>query len=163
MLETKYSKVSSVVEGVRRLLTIRDAEIPELSLEKKPSGEHVDIVVIDGKRIPMLSWRYEPRMNALRNYGQKAVAENCCLNASSFVGKDVDQTGKNGSYDTLKLTMFSADVLPHLAAEVVPQLMSDVETLKAEPGKRWKFVIEKAIYFVVAAVVGYFLARVGLG
>ena len=90
MLETKYSKVSSVVEGVRRLLTIRDAEIPELSLEKKPSGEHVDIVVIDGKRIPMLSWRYEPRMNALRNYGQKAVAENCCLNASSFVGKDVD-------------------------------------------------------------------------
>lgn len=45
----------------------------------------------------------------------------------------------------------------------VEKLTSDVETLKAEPGKRWKFVIEKAIYFVVAAVVGFFLAKVGLG
>lgn len=44
----------------------------------------------------------------------------------------------------------------------VTKLSNDVETLKAEPGKRWKFVIEKAIYFVVAAVVGYFLAKAGL-
>ena len=36
MLEVKYSKVSSVEEGVRRLLTIRDMEIPELSVAKKP-------------------------------------------------------------------------------------------------------------------------------
>ena len=45
----------------------------------------------------------------------------------------------------------------------ITKLTTDVETLKAEPAKRWKFVVEKAIYFVVAAVVGYFLARVGLG
>lgn len=44
----------------------------------------------------------------------------------------------------------------------VNKLTSDVECLKAEPGKRWKFVVEKAIYFVVAAVVGFMLARVGL-
>ena len=44
----------------------------------------------------------------------------------------------------------------------VDNLTTDVETLKAEPGKRWKFVVEKAIYFVVAAVVGFILARVGL-
>ena len=44
----------------------------------------------------------------------------------------------------------------------VSKLTSDVEALKAEPGKRWKFVVEKAIYFVVAAVVGFMLARVGL-
>lgn len=43
------------------------------------------------------------------------------------------------------------------------ELRTDVETLKAEPGKRWKFVIEKTIYFVVAAVVGFILARIGLG
>lgn len=46
--------------------------------------------------------------------------------------------------------------------EKVDSLCSDVQELKSEPGKRWKFVIEKAIYIVVAAVVGYFLARVGL-
>lgn len=44
----------------------------------------------------------------------------------------------------------------------VAKLTTDVETLKAEPGKRWKFVVEKAIYFVVAAVVGFALAHVGL-
>ncbi|MBO5706413.1 MAG: hypothetical protein J6S05_05390 [Bacteroidaceae bacterium] len=44
----------------------------------------------------------------------------------------------------------------------VDKLTSKVEELEAEPGKRWKFVIEKAIYFVVAAVVGFILARVGL-
>ncbi len=44
----------------------------------------------------------------------------------------------------------------------VDNLTTDVETLKAEPGKRWKFVIEKAIYFVVAAVVGFVLAKFGL-
>lgn len=45
----------------------------------------------------------------------------------------------------------------------ITKLTTDVETLKAEPAKRWKFVVEKAIYFVVAAVVGFILARVGLG
>ena len=42
------------------------------------------------------------------------------------------------------------------------KLTTDVETLKAEPGKRWKFVVEKAIYFAVAALMGFVLARVGL-
>ena len=41
-------------------------------------------------------------------------------------------------------------------------LTRKVEIIEAEPGKRWKFVVEKAIYFVVAAVVGFFLAKVGL-
>ena len=44
----------------------------------------------------------------------------------------------------------------------IEKLTGKVERLEAEPGKRWKFVIEKAIYFVVAAVVGFMLAQVGL-
>ena len=44
----------------------------------------------------------------------------------------------------------------------INNLTSDVETLKAEPGKRWKFVIEKAIYFLVAGVMGFFLAKLGM-
>ena len=44
----------------------------------------------------------------------------------------------------------------------VTELKTDVETLKSEPAKRWKFVVEKTIYIVVAAVVGFMLARVGL-
>lgn len=44
----------------------------------------------------------------------------------------------------------------------INKLTNDVETLKAEPGKRWKFVIEKAIYFIVAAIMGFILAKFGL-
>jgi peptidoglycan hydrolase CwlO-like protein len=44
----------------------------------------------------------------------------------------------------------------------VDKLTAKVEALEAEPGKKWRFVVEKAIYFVVAAVVGFVLANVGL-
>lgn len=44
----------------------------------------------------------------------------------------------------------------------VNKLTTKVEALEAEPGNRWKFVVEKAIYLIVAAVVGFVLARVGL-
>ena len=44
----------------------------------------------------------------------------------------------------------------------INKLTTDVETIKAEPGKRWKFVVEKAIYFVVAAIMGFILAKFGM-
>jgi len=44
----------------------------------------------------------------------------------------------------------------------VERLTNKVEALEAEPGKRWKFVIEKAIYFIVAALMGFVLAKFGL-
>lgn len=47
-------------------------------------------------------------------------------------------------------------------SESVDRLAAKVETLEAEPAKKWRFVVEKAIYFVVAAVVGFVLAHVGL-
>ena len=47
--------------------------------------------------------------------------------------------------------------------EKVDGLCSDVQDLKAEPGKRWKFVVEKAVYIAVSAIMGYILARLGLG
>lgn len=45
----------------------------------------------------------------------------------------------------------------------VDKLTVKVEALEAEPAKKWRFVVEKAIYFIVAAVMGYFLAQSGLG
>lgn len=47
--------------------------------------------------------------------------------------------------------------------ESVTGLRADVQEIKQKPAKRWEFVVEKVIYIVVAAVVGYFLARAGLG
>lgn len=47
-------------------------------------------------------------------------------------------------------------------SESVDRLTGKVEALESEPGKRWRFVIEKSIYFIVAAIVGFFLAKFGL-
>lgn len=47
-------------------------------------------------------------------------------------------------------------------SDSVDRLTGKVEALEAEPGKRWKFVVEKSIYFVVAALMGFLLARAGL-
>lgn len=44
----------------------------------------------------------------------------------------------------------------------VDKLTNKVEALESEPAKKWRFVVEKSIYIIVAAVVGYFLAQVGL-
>ena len=46
--------------------------------------------------------------------------------------------------------------------EKLDQLAGDVKELKAKPGKRWEGIVEKVIGLVAAAVVGYFLARLGL-
>lgn len=44
----------------------------------------------------------------------------------------------------------------------VDKLTAKVETLEAEPGKKWRFVVEKSIYFIVGAVIAYVLSQVGL-
>jgi predicted nuclease with TOPRIM domain len=44
----------------------------------------------------------------------------------------------------------------------VDKLTAKVETLEAEPGKKWRFVVEKTIYFVVGAVIAFVLGQVGL-
>ena len=44
----------------------------------------------------------------------------------------------------------------------VDKLTSKVDALEAEPAKKWRFVVEKSIYFVVGAVIAYILSQVGL-
>ena len=48
-------------------------------------------------------------------------------------------------------------------ADTVDRLDGKVTALEGKPGKRWDGLVEKAIYIVVAAVVGFILARLGLG
>ena len=44
----------------------------------------------------------------------------------------------------------------------VKEIKSDVKSLTEKPGKRWEGIVEKVIWAVVAAVVGFLLAQVGL-
>lgn len=45
--------------------------------------------------------------------------------------------------------------------ESLDTLTGKVETLEAEPAKKWHFVVEKVIYFVLAAVMGFAMAKIG--
>lgn len=87
----------------------------------------------------------------------------------------VEQRSKSNSH-RLDAVEKNTEAVNHLATSVavmaermevtgdkVDGLCSDVQDLKAEPGKRWKFVVEKAIYIAVSAVMGFIIARIGLG
>lgn len=45
---------------------------------------------------------------------------------------------------------------------VVNEIKTDVKSLKSKPGQRWDSLADKAIWAVVAAVIGFILARIGL-
>ena len=67
--------------------------------------------------------------------------------------------------DNIKSLATSVAVMAEQMKGVKDSLTSldtKVTELEQKPAKRWEFVIEKAIYFVVAAVVGFFLAQVGM-
>ena len=87
----------------------------------------------------------------------------------------VEQRSKSNSH-RLDAVEKNTEAVNHLATSVavmaermevtgakVDGLCSDVQDLKAEPGKRWKFVVEKAVYIALSAVMGYILAKFGLG
>ena len=71
----------------------------------------------------------------------------------------VEQRSKSNSH---RLVAVMAEKV-EATGEKVDGLCTDVQELKSEPGKRWKSLVEKVIYIVVAAVVGFILARLGLG
>ena len=47
-------------------------------------------------------------------------------------------------------------------AEVVERLDSKITNIEQEPAKRWKAVVDKIIMAVVAALVGFALAKLGI-
>lgn len=46
--------------------------------------------------------------------------------------------------------------------ESVDKLTIKVEALETEPAKKWRFVVEKSMYFGIGAVLAYIFSQVGL-
>lgn len=81
-------KVTSIHAGVEKLLKIRGREVPEFTLEPRKADAYVDTLVWNGKRIPLLDSRYDPRIRHIANYGAHPE-DNSALNVYAFVGSDV--------------------------------------------------------------------------
>lgn len=44
----------------------------------------------------------------------------------------------------------------------VKEIKADVKSLTEKPAKRYESIVEKIIYLIVAAVIGFLLAKIGL-
>lgn len=81
-------KVTSIEEGVKKLLILRDREVPEFTYKHKAEGEYVDTLLYDGKEIPVFDDHYNAHMLYIAQYGEE-TEKNSALNVYSFVGSDV--------------------------------------------------------------------------
>ena len=55
-----------------------------------------------------------------------------------------------------------ADKQTRLEADV-GDIKRDIKTMAEKPGKRWENLVDKIVSILVAALMGYALARIGLG
>ncbi len=87
----------------------------------------------------------------------------------------VEQRSKSNSH-RLEALEKQTEAVNHLATSVavmaekvestgekVDGLCVDVQEIKLKPGKRWETVVGQVVSLLVAAVLGYVLARMGLG
>lgn len=44
----------------------------------------------------------------------------------------------------------------------VKEIKTDVKSIKDKPGKRWDDIVDKVIWAVLAALIAYFLAKIGI-
>lgn len=87
----------------------------------------------------------------------------------------VEQRSKSNSH-RLEALEKQTEAVNHLATSVavmaekvestgekVDGLCEDVQEIKQKPGKRWETVVGQVISILIAAVLGYVLAQMGLG
>lgn len=81
-------KVTSVTEGINKMLRLRGREIPEYTYKHKAEGEYVDTLIYNGEEIPVFDDYYNTHMLYLAQFGEE-TEKNGALNVYSFVGRDV--------------------------------------------------------------------------
>lgn len=87
-----------------------------------------------------------------------AVKEQC----KTLFNQQAQQNKLTETVHSLAISMQKmVDEQNHMRADLTG-VRSDVDEIKARPGKRWESVVEKVILTVVAALVGFALAQIGL-
>lgn len=88
---------------------------------------------------------------------------------------EVEERAKSNSHridelskkqDSLNELVSTVKVLATKEAQVesdVKEIKNDVKSLTDKPGKRWDGLVDKIILTIAAAVIGFILAKIGLG
>ena len=69
------------------------------------------------------------------------------------------------SHEVLNRLATSMEVMAEKQAQVastVDKLDRKVTVLESKPGKRWENIVEKVIWLIVSALIGYALAKMGI-
>lgn len=69
---------------------------------------------------------------------------------------------RQGNLEELTSTVKVLAVREENVENDVKEIKNDVKILTSKPGKRWDAAVDKVIWAVLAAVVAYILARIGL-
>lgn len=84
-------------------------------------------------------------------------------NRSKANGHRIDELDKRQqNLDDLMLSVRELAIREEVVETDVKEIKSDVKSLAEKPAKRWEAIADKIIMMIVAAVVGYILAQVGL-
>ena len=70
--------------------------------------------------------------------------------------------GRQDNLDKLVSTVSALAVREERMENDVKEIKADVKSLTEKPAKRYDGLVEKILFLVVAAVVGFLLAQVGL-
>lgn len=73
---------------------------------------------------------------------------------------EVEQRQNN--LDDLVGTVKALAVREERVESDVKEIKADVKEINGKPAKRWESLVEKVIWAVAAAVIGFFLAKIGL-
>lgn len=69
---------------------------------------------------------------------------------------------RQDNLDELVGTVKVLAVREETVESTVKEIKNDVKALTSKPAQRWESLVEKAIWAVAAAVIAFFLARLGL-
>lgn len=87
-----------------------------------------------------------------------AVKEQC----KTLFNQQAQQNRLTETVHSLALSMQKmVDEQNHMRKDLT-EMRTDVDVLKARPGKRWESVVEKIILTIVAALIGFVLAQIGI-
>ena len=73
-----------------------------------------------------------------------------------------DVERRQNNLDELVGTVKALAVREETVEADVKEIKADVKEINSKPGKMWESLVEKAIWAVIAGVIGFFLARIGL-
>lgn len=77
-------KIVRIEDGVEKLLAKLEIPVPEYGLVRRTESDMTDLLNLEGKRIPLLWWRYHEKINSIYDFARTNPGSCCCLNVYSF-------------------------------------------------------------------------------